>query len=210
VLGELTREQCFEIADATRDFNYPGVVGPAETAASFVERASIWGLRFDRAIPQQIQALRARPDYPNVPGEGRLIRADDIELFVVWTSAFLAEAVPHDPRPGRGQLEKSAVENRFRFWIVNDQPVSMGGIVRRTRHAAAIGAVYTPPHFRGRGYAGAIAASLVDQIFAEGKSTACLYTDLRNPYSNRCYAKIGFKPVCLSRHYVKSSLARSP
>jgi predicted GNAT family acetyltransferase len=24
---------------------------------------------------------------------------------------------------------------------------------------------------------------------------ACLYSDLRNPTSNRCYAKIGFKPI---------------
>jgi len=29
--------------------------------------------------------------------------------------------------------------------------------------------------------------------------TACLYTDLRNPMSNRCYAKIGFisRPLAL-------------
>jgi len=34
--------------------------------------------------------------------------------------------------------------------------------------------------------------------------TACLYTDLRNPMSNRCYAKIGFKPYRAPRHYLRA------
>jgi len=42
---------------------------------------------------------------------------------------------------------------------------------------------------------------VVDAIFAEGYATACLYTDLSNPYSNRCYAKLGFTPVCDSWVY---------
>ena len=66
--------------------------------------------------------------------------------------------------------------------------------------AAAIAVVYTPPPLRGRGYAGSVTAALVEKAFAEGKSMACLYTDLRNPFSNRCYAKIGFKPVCDAAH----------
>jgi predicted GNAT family acetyltransferase len=46
-----------------------------------------------------------------------------------------------------------------------------------------------------------VTAALVERIYAEGKSFACLYTDLRNPFSNRCYAKIGFEPVCAAWHY---------
>jgi len=42
---------------------------------------------------------------------------------------------------------------------------------------------------------------LVARIYAEGRTIACLYTDLRNPFSNRCYAKIGFRPVCTSLHF---------
>jgi hypothetical protein len=48
------------------------------------------------------------------------------------------------------------------------------------RHAAAIAGVYTPPSLRGRGYAGLVTAAVVERIFAEGKTAACLYTDLRN------------------------------
>jgi len=36
---------------------------------------------------------------------------------------------------------------------------------------------------------GSATAALSERIFAEGKSAACLYTDLSNIYSNRCYAR---------------------
>ena len=98
--------------------------------------------------------------------------------------------------PSRQRLETLAREGSHVFWIINGQPVSLAAIVRRTRNAAAIAAVYTPPALRGNGYAGSVTAAVVELALAEGKTIACLYTDLRNPYSNRCYAKIGFMPVC--------------
>jgi predicted GNAT family acetyltransferase len=117
-----------------------------------------------------------------------------------WVAAFTHEATPHDPVPSRERLETLAREGSHVLWIIDGQPVSMAAIVRRTRNAAAIAAVYTPPVLRGNGYAGSVTAAVVDLAFAEGKTVACLYTDLRNPYSNRCYAKIGFMPVCDSCH----------
>jgi predicted GNAT family acetyltransferase len=101
------------------------------------------------------------------------------------------------------KLERDAAEGRFAFWIDKEQPVSMAGIVRRLRNSAAITGVYTPPEWRGRGYAGSVTAAAVERIFAEGRKVACLYADLRNPFSNRCYARIGFKPVCKSMQYYR-------
>ena len=75
----------------------------------------------------------------------------------------------------------------------------------RPRATVAIASVYTPPDRRGRGFAGSATASLAEWAFAEGKNAVCLYTDLRNPYSNRCYAKIGFKPYSDSLHYLRAS-----
>jgi predicted GNAT family acetyltransferase len=87
---------------------------------------------------------------------------------------------------------------------VDGKPVAMAGISRRTRNTGVISGVYTPPALRGRGYAGSVTAAVAEQIFAEGKTAVCLYTDLRNPYSNRCYARIGFKPACRSWHYLRT------
>jgi predicted GNAT family acetyltransferase len=91
----------------------------------------------------------------------------------------------------------------FLFWTNNDQPVSVAAVSRRLRRTAGIAPVYTPPEHRERGYAGSVTAAVADRIFAEGKTAACLYTDLRNAASNRCYAKIGFKPYCDSSHYLR-------
>jgi predicted GNAT family acetyltransferase len=39
---------------------------------------------------------------------------------------------------------------------------------------------------------------------AEGKRAVCLFTDLRNTMSNRCYAKIGFRPYCDYALYLRA------
>jgi RimJ/RimL family protein N-acetyltransferase len=205
VLGELIAEQCRALAEATRTLDYPAVVGADDTAHWFVERATELGLAFIEPISQQILALRNKPVYPGAPGHARTIVAADAPLFSDWTIAFAREAIPHDPVPTPEQLALSAASGRFQFWIVDDEPVSMAGIMRRTRHAGAIAGVYTPPSLRGRGYAGSVTAALVEAIFAEGRSMACLYVDLRNPYSSRCYANIGFTPVCRSAYYPRAS-----
>jgi RimJ/RimL family protein N-acetyltransferase len=204
VLGELMPAQCRALADATRDLDYPGVVGSDRMAQWFAERAIELGLTFHEPIPLQIHVLRDKPNHPGSPGYARMIGPADVELFAEWTIAFLREAVPHDPLPNHERLAQIAAEGRHQFWIVDGEPVSMAGIARRMRHAAAIAGVYTPPALRGRGYAGSVTAAVVERIFAEGKSASCLYTDLRNPASNRCYAKLGFEPACASWHYPKA------
>jgi predicted GNAT family acetyltransferase len=186
------------------------VVGPDRTAPWFAKRAEELGLKFLEPIPQRIHALTGKPRYPGCPGGSRRATADDADLLAEWIAAFTHEATPHDPVPSRERLESLAREGSHVFWIIDGQPVSMAAVVRRTRYAAAIAAVYTPPALRGNGYAGSATAAVVEQAFAEGKTIACLYTDLRNPYSNRCYAKIGFVPVCDSCHIPRAISCAPP
>jgi RimJ/RimL family protein N-acetyltransferase len=196
LLGELSDAQCYKLAEETVALDYPGVVGPDQTALQFRARAEELGLRFEDSVNQGISALSDAPIRPDVPGEARRVTADDLDLFARWTHDFLREAVLHDPPPQAERLKAKAEQGDHWFWTVNGQPVSLAGIMRRTREAAAIASVYTPPAQRNRGFAGAVVATVVEQIFAEGRTTACLYTDLANPISNRCYERIGFKRVC--------------
>ena len=145
--------------------------------------------------------LDRAPRYPGAAGTARPAATADAALLFEWLTAFCQEAIPHDPRPTREDAEKAAGSSRYLLWTVDGQPVSMAAITRRTRRTGAISSVYTPPAQRGRGYAGSVTAAVAERIFAEGKTAACLYTDLRNPFSNRCYAKIGFVPHCESWHY---------
>ena len=203
VLGSLSEAQCHQLADQTQALDYPGVVGCDDTARWFVDEAERLGLRFRDPIPQAIHVLDSSPTYPAASGYARQVCDEDANLFLDWMLAFLNEAVPHDPKPSREQLETTISDGRFFFWIVDDQPVSMAGIARRTRNTAAISGVYTPPSLCGRGYAGSVTAAVAERIFAEWKTAACLYTDLRNPSSNRCYARVGFTTICGSLHYVR-------
>jgi RimJ/RimL family protein N-acetyltransferase len=204
ILGELTETQCRALADETLGINYPGVVGYDPIVLWFLERAVERGVRFAEPIPTQIYAIRDRPRDLQVRGAARAVHVADAELFGQWLIAFFKEAAPHDSLPTPDGVQQTAATGNYRFWIIDDEPVSMAGVVRRTRNGAAIAGVYTPPALRSRGYASAVTAALVDSVFAEGRTMACLYADVRNPASNRCYAKIGFKPVCRSWHYPRA------
>jgi predicted GNAT family acetyltransferase len=205
VLGALDRSQCQKLAEVTAHTNYPGVIGPDVTARWFTDRARELGLQFREPEPQQIYSISDKPRYPGTPGHERPVGVRDATLLAAWVIAFHREALPHDSIPTREELERAASENRFLFWIDRDQPVSMAGIVRRLKTTAAITDVYTPPGLRGRGYAGSVTAATVERIYGEGRTIACLYADLRDPASNRCYTKIGFTPVCGSLHFHRNA-----
>lgn len=196
ILGELTEQQSHKLADETRELDYPGVLGPGKTANWFVDRATKLGIRFRETVNQQIHSIADRPTYPGTPGSARQAAAGDAPLLAEWIIAFLEEAVPHDPVPTREQLEQRADMDRHWIWLVDGEPVSMAGIVRNLDRVSSIAPVYTPPAHRGRGYAGSVTAAVVENILADGKDAACLFINLANPFSLRCYAKIGFKPAC--------------
>jgi FR47-like protein len=194
VLADLTKAQCRAFAEATVGLNYTGVVGPDETSLWFAQRASELGIGFEKPIQQRIHSLTTPPKYPGAQGHARRVTVNDAGLLADWLTAFIHEATPHNIVPPRENLEARAGEDRHFFWIVGGEPVAMAAIARRMRCAAAIAPVYTPPNQRGKGYAGSVTAAVVEQIFAEGKPVACLYTDASNPISNRCYARSDSRP----------------
>lgn len=203
ILGDLTREQCRSLAEETRGLDYPDVAGLDLAPQWFAERGGELGLSFAEPIPQRVHVLRERPVRPSAQGQPRDVVAADGPLLADWFLAFQREAVPHESTGPRADLERMAGSGRFLFWMVDGESVSLAGIARRTRTVAAIAPVYTPPALRGRGYAGSVTAALVERLLGEGRAAVCLYTDLRNAASNRCYARIGFTPVCDAWVYLR-------
>ncbi len=203
LLANLDAEECRELARITMSIDYPGVVGSGETPGHFVEHATALGARFEDPLPQRIHILSSAPRYPGAPGAARMVTAADAPLLFEWITAFCREALPHEQPPDRASAEQGAASGRHLFWTVDGMPVSMAAITRRLQQTGAISLVYTPAYQRGRGYAGSATAAVADRLFAEGKRAVCLHTDLRNPISNRCYAKIGFRPHCDAWHYLR-------
>jgi RimJ/RimL family protein N-acetyltransferase len=200
VLGNPTQQQCRHLAEITLEDSYPGVIGPEHTAHWFANRASELGIYFREVEAQQIYAINEPPRFPKASGEPRLVVPGDIQLLAAWLAEFSKEAAPFDPVPSHLELKKLAEAGRYMFWINNDEPVSMAGIVRVLKHTCGITGVYTPPQHRGHGYAGAVTAAITERIQQLG-FTATLYTDLRTPASNRCYSRIGFRPTYPSYHF---------
>jgi RimJ/RimL family protein N-acetyltransferase len=204
LLGNLNQAECYRLAEDTIE-DPSGAAGADDRPHWFAERATALGAKFHPPIPQRINLLKSPPRFPDAPGSAREATVADTPVMFEWLAAFHLEAVPHDPAPERHHVEKVAGSGRYLFWTVDGQPVSMAAIARRLRHTGSVAPVYTPPEHRNRGFAGAATAAVVERLFAEGKTAACLFTDVRNPMSNRCYAKIGFEPYCDAWLYLRAT-----
>jgi predicted GNAT family acetyltransferase len=67
---------------------------------------------------------------------------------------------------------------------------------REMQTVSGVSYVYTPPYFRGKGYATSCVADLSRLLLKEGFTKCVLYTDLANPTSSSIYQKVGYRPVC--------------
>jgi RimJ/RimL family protein N-acetyltransferase len=157
-------------------------VGPWEAQAGVTSTVHM------RTRLYRLESLTA----PKSAGVVRPGRPDDRATLIGWMREFLDEI----GEPGQDGVE-GIVDDKLAAGLVTvgeDQgvPVTM---VMRTAPASGvvrIQYVYTPPPFRGQGYAGtATAAACV----SAGDSEVVLFTDLGNPTSNALYQRLGFRAV---------------
>jgi predicted GNAT family acetyltransferase len=176
----------------------PGVVGPKDLARRAVEQwTTRTGQRARLEMAERIYALaRVIPPRP-VPGRMRAAQPADLNVVTAWFGAFGREAQPHltsTPEEVRTNAERWVAGGGLRVWQ-DDGVVSMAGASGPTPHGIRVGAVYTPPERRRRGYASALVAALSQEQLDSGKKFCFLYTDLANQTSNRIYQDIGYEPV---------------
>ena len=121
-------------------------------------------------------------------------------FFPFWLAAFNAAG-------SYGKTEMSIPQNaehyRYRLsakklYVLEDNgmPVSMAGYTREMQTAIGVAFVYTPPCYRGKGYATSCVAQISQFALGKGFTKCVLYTDLLNPTSNSIYQKIGYVPIC--------------
>jgi len=185
---------------AASSWTPPGVHGPADVADSF---AAAWcalrGGRADVCMDLRAFELRAVIAAPRVPGEMRCAEVADEELVASWYHAFEAEA---HASPSGADVARRLIADRRLFVWVDGRPVAQAAIVGTTPNGARIGAVYTPPELRRRGYATALVAALSKRVLADGRVFAFLFTDLANPVSNSIYPKVDYRAIGDFRDYV--------
>jgi len=179
---------------AGEDPPLPGLNGEAPTAAAlagqWTERTKLPAVPWQGQRLYQARAIRAPR---GVPGDVRLGRPADRDQLVEWVRAFHQEATPEEPANPAATVDSRLPAGDM--WVWDDgEPRSMTTLAPATAGVVRIQAVYTPPAHRGRGFAGAMVASLSEQILGQGDLPA-LYADLGNPVSNSIYRRIGFECV---------------
>jgi uncharacterized protein len=178
----------------------PGVHAPAPVSERFARAwRELTGDRTRRIGTHRIYRLdRVRP-VGGVPGRFRTATVADRAVLVPWIEAFLLEAFAGRAVKTSGEetFERRIAERTGGLHVWEDGgPRTVAGHTSPTPHGIRVGPVYTPPEFRGRGYASACVAALSASLLAQGYRFCCLYTDLANPTSNRIYQRIGYEPVC--------------
>lgn len=119
-------------------------------------------------------------------------------MHIIWEQAFRddchVENYPFETLVKR--IEKRIENNNHYIWE-DVFPVSQAVYGRSTLNCAVVSYVYTPPHYRGKGYASACVASLSKRLLEKGYQSCVLFADADNPISCGVYRKIGYKEICL-------------
>ncbi|MFF8397441.1 GNAT family N-acetyltransferase [Streptomyces sp. NPDC016172] len=176
----------------------PGVNAECDTAAAFAEawqrRTGATATLRQRQRLYRLGTLTAPGPVP--PGGPRVAVEADREQLRHWHDEF-SEAV------GLGTVRDSAEWADARidsggiiFWETPDgTPAAMAGTSPQVAGQVRVAPVYTPPHLRGRGYAGAATTEVSRAALVAGAEEVLLFTDLSNPTSNGLYQRIGYRPV---------------
>ncbi|MEM6496125.1 MAG: GNAT family N-acetyltransferase [Pseudomonadota bacterium] len=132
--------------------------------------------------------------------ELKIVRAADCEPALIgrWLKGFEVEALGKDDDEALDNAIASRTANLEKWpdlWVMelSETPVAMSGFSARLTDMVQVGAVWTPPEFRGRHYARTIVAATLQRAKAEGVERAVLFAN--NAAAIRSYEAIGFQRI---------------
>ena len=174
----------------------PGVIGPETEATLFAEQ---WTERFGGTwtigARLRIHLLKVVTSLERTAsGSLRVAEYSDLKFIDKWVADFIQHISIIGGKPK--DLALRLIRDRSLYLWEDVEPRSMVAAVGETDHGIRVGYVYTPPAFRGRGYATAAVAQLSQLLLEGGRRFCCLYTDLANPTSNAIYARLGYRSLC--------------
>ena len=174
----------------------PGGNGTVDIVSTFAEKwCQQTGQSATVEMSQRLYTLTEVLTPTNVSGHMRWAQEEDIPTLVTWFVGFCEEAVPHPPPANPEESIRQFIgTGNLTVWD-DDGLVSMTGSSRGTPNGATVSAVYTPPEYRGNGYASGCVAALSQSLLDKGNRFCTLYTDLSNPTSNKIYQNVGYHPV---------------
>ncbi len=189
-----------DVAERARTPN--SVVGPLASCEAFARswRESTGQAHMLRFHLRHFELTRSPPVFA-ANGRARLPLDCELETLVDWNVAFVAEVeLPETVEQTRRRAHNRIGNGQVRVWD-DEGPVAYAGYGADASDTVRIAPVYTPPEFRGKGYASALVADLSRELFARGKRAIFLTTDVANPTSNSIYQRIGYRAVADHYHF---------
>ena len=124
----------------------------------------------------------------------------ELELLVDWRMRFAVEALGATDGPDLRQASTDDVRlqhGRGTDWLLlaGAAPVSYSVFNAMLPDIVQIGGVWTPPEFRGRGYARSVVAGSLLAARKQGIERAVLFADPTNEAARRAYLSLGFRIV---------------
>ena len=183
---------------------YPDVAMFWRDARGFLERDEIGNTQL-LAIGSR-HAVEPGPTPPagyTVAAGGAIIAAS---LITTKGTVFLSPAgesllhALHDALVAEGRSLGDIVAE---MWEVDGRPVSHAAFRLTPIRSARIAPVYTPSHYRRRGYAAALVAAMSRHLLEQGRSPLYLYADMNDPTANGIYRRIGFRGVAEHLHLTR-------
>jgi predicted GNAT family acetyltransferase len=187
----------------TNHWLVPAVLGYPPLAKEFAATwTSVSGMAYREGLRQCLYELRKVISPPATSGRLRLATENELELVTQWAFAFQNEALSGGNLTEAREMAQNRINDQDIYLWEDKQFVSMAARSRPTTHGICISLVYTPPEFRGRGYATNCVAHLSQLLLDSGRKFCVLFTDLANPTSNHIYQSIAYTPLCYLTEYV--------
>ncbi|MCL2190264.1 MAG: GNAT family N-acetyltransferase [Defluviitaleaceae bacterium] len=177
---------------------FPGVMTEKTLATLFAKMYAVkTGNSYETETDLRLYELeKVNPDIPRTTV--RLAEERDLAFLPYWDAGFNGDSF-HKPFtvPTNAENTRNVINRKNRFIMeVDGTPVTCAGLNMQMENICKIGPVYTPPYFRGNGYATQCVAAVSQIGLDKGFKKCVLYTDLANPTSNSIYMKIGYTPIC--------------
>lgn len=172
-----------------------GIIGERSLVELFVEKYSTKTMRSRALLVQSLE----KTSWIELT-EGSLAMADQShsELLTDWTFHFFEEEelLPkRSLKETRAFIETLIEQEDLFYWKHQEKPVSMAGIIRKTKNTNIIGLVFTPPELRGKGFGKTCVRELSWRIVNSGHKQSGLLVYEANHRARHIYEVLGYRTV---------------
>lgn len=180
-----------------------GIIGEKETvrkfAAAWVEGAGKEAaVLMDQGL-YRIDAVNER--LKKSSGSWRVANKNDAKLLGQWYLLFEkdTEIGMSTEEEASAKVERFIEEKEIYVWEIGGEAVSCMKKARPSRNGITVSFVFTPKEHRCKGFARTLVAEVTDELLLE-YDFVMLYTDLKNPASNKIYSEIGYEKIANPVH----------